>query len=308
MRIAVVGIGGIGGYIGGRLASRFPPGSEHEVLFVEKRADHLGTIQKDGLQLFAKDGDATARPAMATNDPGELGIVDVAILCTKGYDLVEAARMMKPAVSENTVVIPPGNGVGNADMAREGLEKGDILSACIYISTHARSAGVVEQVAGPRKFFFGNPNGDVDSYSALETVFAGAGLNVALTPNILREVWSKYLFVEPLSVLTALYAVPQGGLLDADPRRKQVQMMMQEVYALAMKVSVDLPDDIVEQSMAKADGFPYETKTSMQLDFEHGRPTEVETMIGYAVRKAKELGVSMPQHDEVYAALVKKAG
>jgi len=308
MRIAVVGIGGIGGYIGGRLAHRFPPGSEHEVLFVEKRPDHLEAIQKEGLQLFAKDGDATARPTMATSDPGELGIVDIALLCTKGYDLVEAARTMRSVVGDHTVVIPPGNGVGNAEMAREGLGKGDILSACIYISTHAKLAGVVEQVAGPRKFFFGNPNGDVESYKAVEAVFAAAGLNVELTPSILREVWSKYLFVEPLSVLTALYAVPQGGLLDDAARRSQVQSMMQEVLALATKVKVDLPDDIVEQSMAKADGFPYETKTSMQLDFEHGRPTEVETMIGYAVRKAKELGVSMRQHDEVYAALAKKAG
>jgi len=305
MRIAVVGIGGIGGYIGGRLAARFPPGSEHEVLFVEKRLDHLEAIRKNGLQLFAKDGDAVARPSLATNDPGELGTVDVALMCTKGYDLVEAARMMKPAVADRTIVMPPGNGVGNAEMAGEGLGKGDILSACIYISTHARSVGVVEQVAGPRKFFFGNPSGEVESYRAMEAVFVSAGLNVELTPNILREVWSKYLFVEPLSVLTSLYSVPQGGLLDDAARRKQLRAMMEELLALAKSVGVDLPDDIVEQSMAKTDGFPYETKTSMQLDFEQGRPTEVETMIGYAVRKAKELGVSMPQHDDVYAHLAK---
>ena len=307
MRIAVVGIGGIGGYVGGRLADRFPAGSEHEVLFLEKSPAHLEAIKTDGLKLFAKDGDATARPTLATSDPDELGMVDVALLCTKGYNLVEAARMMKPAVDDKTVVIPPGNGVGNAEMAREGLEKGDILSACIYISTHIQSTGVVEQIAGPRKFFFGNPNGDVESYRALEAVFAAAGLNVELSLNILREVWSKYLFVEPLSVLTALYAVSQGGLLDEAARRTQVQTMMGEVLALAMKVGVDLPADIVEQSLAKADGFPYGTKTSMQLDFEHGRPTEVETMIGYVVRKANELGVSMPQHDEVYAQLTRTA-
>ena len=308
MRIAFVGIGGIGGYIGGRLADRFPPGSEHEVLFVEKRLDHLEAIRKHGLQLFAKDGDAVVRPTLVTNDPAEIGTVDVAVICTKGYDLVEAARMMKPAVTDRTVVIPPGNGVGNAEMVAEGIGKGDILSACIYISTHARSAGVVEQLAGPRKFFFGNPNGEVDSYRALEAVFASAGLNVELTPNILREVWSKYLFVEPLSVLTSLYSVPQGGLLDDSARRKQLQAMMEELLGLAKSVGVNLRDDIVEQSMVKADSFPYETKTSMQLDFEHGRPTEVETMIGYAVRKAQELGVAVPQHAEVYALLAKKRG
>ncbi len=308
MRIAVVGIGGIGGYLGGRLANKFAPGSEHEILFVENNKAHLDAIKESGLQLFAKDGDATVRPSLATDSANDLGIVDVALFCTKGYGLVEAGKMMRRAVDNHTIVIPPGNGVGNADLVREGLGKGDILSACIYISTHIKSTGVVEQMAGPRKFFFGNPNGQLAPYRAIEDAFKAAGLNVELTANILREVWSKYIFVEPLSVLTALYAVPQGGLLTDSARRVQVQDMMKEVLALAMKVGVELPTDIVEQSMAKADGFPYETKTSMQLDFEHGRPTEVETMIGYAVRKAAELGVSMPLHADVYARLKKKAG
>jgi 2-dehydropantoate 2-reductase len=308
VKIAVVGIGGIGGYIGGRIADKFPAGSEHEVLFVEKNMEHLSAIENDGLKLFAKDGDATVRPSLATNSPRELGIVDVALFCTKGYDLLEAARMMKPAVDAHTVVIPPGNGVGNAEMVGQGLGKGDILSACIYISTHMKSTGVVEQIAGPRKFFFGNPNGEVEQYKPIEALFAEAGLNVELTANILREVWSKYLFVEPLSSLTSLYAVPQGGLLTDADRRKQVEQMMEELYLLSKKVGVHLPDDIVAQSMVKADGFPYETKTSMQIDFEHGRPTEVETLVGYAVRKAKELGVKMPQQDAVYTALAKKAG
>lgn len=308
MRIAVVGVGGIGGYLGGRLANRFLPGGEHEILFAEVSGPHLDAIKKNGLKLLAKDGDATVRPALATDSPGELGTVDVALFCTKGYDLLKAAKMWKVAVDSHTVVIPPGNGVGNAELVREGLGRGDVLSACIYISTHIQSPGVVEQMAGPRKFFFGNPNGELEPYRAIEAVFLAAGLNVELTPNILREVWSKYLFVEPLSSLTSLYAVPQGGLLVDDlAKRRQVREMMQEIHSLAQKVGVELPEDIVEQSMTKSDGFPYETKTSMQLDFEHGRPTELETLVGYAVRKAKEPGLPRPQQDEVYALLLRKA-
>jgi 2-dehydropantoate 2-reductase len=307
VRIAVVGIGGIGGYLGGRLANRFTPGGEHEILFVEKNRTHLNAIKASGLQLLAKDGDATVRPSLATDAPADLGTVDVALFCTKGYDLVEAGRMMRVAVDKHTIVIPPGNGVGNADLVREGLGRGDILSACIYISTHIKSTGVVEQMAGPRKLFFGNPNGKLEPYRPIEEAFKAAGLNVELTADILREVWSKYIFVEPLSVLTALYSVPQGGLLTDAARRPQVQGMIAEVLSLAKKVGVDLPADIVTLSMAKADSFPYETKTSMQLDFEHGRPTEVETMIGNALRKASELGVSMPLHMDVYGKLKKMA-
>lgn len=307
MRIAVVGIGGIGGYLGGRLANRFPTGSEHEILFLEKEPVHLHALKRNGLKLLAKDGDATVKPSLITDAPGELGRVDLVFFCVKGYDLLEAAKSMTPAVDSRTVVIPPGNGVGNADLVRQGLGRGDILSACIYISTHIQSPGVVEQVAGPRKFLFGNPNGQTAPYSGVESAFKEAGLNVELSANILREVWSKYVFVEPLSALTSLYEVPQGGLLDTDEKKSQVRVMMEEIGALAAKVGVDLPADIVDQSMAKAESFPYETWTSMQLDFQNGRPTELETMVGYAVRKAEELGVAMPRHDKVYESLAKKA-
>ena len=308
MRMAVVGVGGVGGYLGGRLAHAFPPGGQHEVLFVETNRAHLEPIRKHGLKLLAKDGDAVVQPSRATDDPRTLGKVDVVLMCTKGYDLLSAAKMIAVAVDKGTVVIPPGNGVGNADIVKEGLAgQGDVLSACIYISTHIQSPGVVEQMAGPRTFFFGNPNGQLQPYRALEEAFKTAGLNVELTPNILREVWSKYLFVEPLLVLTALYAVPQGGLLTDPVRRKQLQTMMEEIGALAGAVGVSLPDGIVKRSMVKADSFAYETKTSMQLDFEQGKPTELETMIGYAVRKGREVKVALPHHNEVYAALVRKA-
>ena len=308
MRIAVVGVGGVGGYLGGRLAHAFTTGGEHEVLFVEKNRTHLDAIRRNGLRLSAKDGDAVAKPTLSTDDPAKLGKLDAVLMCTKGYDLLAASKMMAPVIGKDTVVIPPGNGVGNAELVKEGLGgRGDVLSACIYISTHIVAPGAVEQMAGPRKFFFGNPDGRMEPYRAIETAFREGGLNVELSASILREVWSKYLFVEPLSVLTSLYAVPQGGLLTVAARRAQVTEMMHELLALAKKVGVTLPDDIVAQSMAKADSFPYETKTSMQLDFEQGKPTEVETMIGYAVRKGRELTVPMPQHDEVYAVLSRRA-
>jgi len=306
LRIAVAGIGGIGGYLGGRLASHFPPESEHEIVFLEKDPTHLHAIKRQGLKLLAKDGDATAVPAMATDAPGELGRVDVVLLCVKGYDLLAAAKELTPAVDHRTVVIPTGNGVGNAEIVRQGLGRGDVLSACIYISTHIRSAGVVEQLAGLQKFFFGNPNGQTGHYRHIEKVFLEAGLNAELSGNILREVWSNYLFVEPLSALTSLYEVPQGGLLDNEEKKTLACEMMAEIAVLARGVGVDLSADMVEQSMSRAESFPYETWTSMQLDFQHGRLTELETMVGYAVRKAQELGVAVPQHEKVYAALLKK--
>ena len=98
VKIAVVGIGGIGGYLGGRLANAYTAGSNHEIVFVEKSPAHLDAIKRDGLKLLAKDGDATVRHSMVTDSPSALGKVDVVLLCTKGYDLLEAAKVLEKAV------------------------------------------------------------------------------------------------------------------------------------------------------------------------------------------------------------------
>ena len=95
MKIAVAGIGG---YPGGRLANAYPAGSNHEIVFVEKSPAHLDALKRDGLKILAKDGDATVRPSMATDSPSALGKIDVVLLCTRGYDSLEAAKVLEKAV------------------------------------------------------------------------------------------------------------------------------------------------------------------------------------------------------------------
>jgi 2-dehydropantoate 2-reductase len=302
MRVAVVGIGGVGGYYGGKLAARFSPGSEHEILFFCRGA-HRDAIRRDGLKLIAKDGNLIARPALATDDAAAMGLVDVAIFAVKGYSLPEAASAMRPAIGASTVVIPLGNGVDNDEVLKRELGVGRVLNGCVYISTHIEAPGVVEQTGGSRKLFFGSPDGVVEPYRDIETMLKDAGIDATLSDRILRDVWAKFIFIDAISGVTSLRRVTIGTVLGTPDFRDMLVVLMREVEELSRRLDAGLPESIVEQAIERAAAFPPDTKTSMQLDVEKGVRTELDTMLGYVMRKGRELSVPTPRHTEVYEAL-----
>ena len=304
MRVAVVGIGGVGGYYGGKLAARFPLGSEHEMLFFCRGA-HLDTIRRDGLKLIAKDVELVARPALATDDAADMGVVDVAIFAVKGYSLPEAAAAMRPAIGVSTAVIPLGNGVGNDEVLKRELGVGHVLNGCVYISTHIEAPGVIEQTGGSRKLFFGSPDGVVAPYRSIEAMLQDAGVDATLSDHILRDVWAKFIFIDAISGVTSLRGVTIGTVLGTPELRDMLVALMREVEALSRRLNAGLPEGIVEQAIERAAAFPPDTKTSMQLDVEKGAHTELDTMLGYVMRKGREMGIPTPRHTEVYEALTR---
>jgi 2-dehydropantoate 2-reductase len=304
MRVAVVGIGGVGGYYGGKLAARFALGSEYEVLFFCRGA-HLDAIRRDGLKLIAKDGNLLARPALATDSAADMGLVDVAIFAVKGYSLPEAAAAMRPAIGASTVVIPLGNGVDNDEVLQRELGVGRILNGCVYISTHIEVPGVVEQTGGSRKLFFGSPDGVVEPYCGIETVLKDAGIDATLSDHILRDVWAKFIFIDAISGVTSLRGVTIGMVLGTPELKDMLVGLMREVEKLSRRLDVGLPAGIIEQAIERAAAFPPDTRTSMQLDVEKGAHTELDTMLGYVLRKGREMNVPTPRHAEVYEALAR---
>ncbi|NLE94760.1 MAG: 2-dehydropantoate 2-reductase [Dehalococcoidia bacterium] len=307
MKVAVIGIGGVGGYYGGRLAHRYPRGSEHEIAFFCRGA-HREAIRRDGLKLIARDGELIAHPSIATDSAADLGAVDVALFAVKGYSLAEVARQVRTAVTNSTVVIPLGNGVDNDEVLKRELRSGKVLNGGVYISTHIEGPGMVEQTGGTRKLFFGSPDGEMEPYRPVEKLLRDAGIDATLSDHILRDVWTKFIFIDAISAVTSLQGVTIGTVLSTPEFRDLYVQLLREVQTLAARLNVGLPDAVVEQSVERAAAFPPDTKTSMQLDVERKSRTELDTMMGYVVRKGKEVGIPTPQHARVHKALSSLAG
>ena len=132
MKIAIMGTGGVGGYYGGLLARR-----GHDVTFIARGA-HLKAIQEEGLRLNSVHGDYHIFPAKATDEPIEIGPVDVLLFCTKTYATADGARQIKPIVKPETTVMSLQNGVESAEQIGTIIGMGNMIGSTTWISSERR--------------------------------------------------------------------------------------------------------------------------------------------------------------------------
>jgi 2-dehydropantoate 2-reductase len=303
MKIAVLGIGGVGGYYGAKLASAYASSEEHKIFFIA-RGDHLKAIQEKGLTLITPTESFTTTPSVASENPEELGPLDMVLVCVKGYGLEDAVRLISSNIHADTVVIPLLNGVDNTERIRTVLKKGIIMNGCVYISSHIERPGVIEQTGGSCKLLFGPENGLSEAYGNIENLMKHAGIDAVLSEHIAVDVWTKYIFIGPLAGFSSVLQLPLGAIMKDEKNRAMLEGLMKEVATIAAAQGIDLPATIVSSSLAMTNNFPYDTKTSMQLDREKGNLMEVDTFIGYIVERGKFLGVETPLHEKILSALI----
>ncbi len=302
MDIVIAGLGGIGGYYGGRLAAAFGGGSTHRVTFFCRGA-HLDAIRNEGLEVRAVDGTFTACPSFATDRGENLTPCDLLLVCVKTYDLDVAIREVRPAISPSTVVLPLANGVNNARAIRNIIPGSVVLNGLVYISSFIESPGVVRQIGGSRTLVFGPETGPTDPFEPLAALLKEAGIAATLSADIRAEVWSKFIFLSPLAAVTTLSAKTFGELQKDAPKMALLKDLMEEARLVGKALGVTWPPDVVSKSLGKFEGFPPETKTSMQLDAERGKRTELMELVGSIVEMGKDAGVPTPRYAAVFAEL-----
>ena len=149
MKIAVMGAGAIGGYFGGRLAK-----AGFDVSFIARGA-HLDVIRKNGLKVLSPLGDFTIHPATVTDDPAEVGPVDVILFMVKNYDTLRAAEQIRPLVGPDTAIIPFQNGVEARAMLSNVLGARHVLGGVAFIPASIQKPGVIKHNAELAKLVFG---------------------------------------------------------------------------------------------------------------------------------------------------------
>lgn len=308
MKIAVMGIGGVGGYYGGLLARRYAGDRDVEIVFIA-RGEHLKEIQAHGLRVeSAAKGEFTARPALATDDPSGCGTFDIVLMCVKGYGLVESAELLAPAIGKDTIVISLLNGVDNVEKLSSVLTEGRIWNGCVYISSLLTGPGACRQVGGSCKMFFGAEGKEDPDGKRVEDLFRAAEIDAEYRRDIKNIAWEKYLFVSPVGNATTFRDTTLGGILEDSEGMELMGTLLDELLTLADAHGVEFPAGIKEETINKVRGFPYETKTSYQRDFEQGNKTEIGVFAGFIVDEAGRLGIPVPAHEKVYEALRAREG
>jgi 2-dehydropantoate 2-reductase len=300
MRFAVFGAGGVGGYLGARLAE-----AGEEVVFIA-RGDHLRAIRERGLRLESIAGDVAIRPAKATDDPTEVGTVDAVIVATKTWDLPGAAEQMRPLIGPETAIVPVLNGVEAPGILADVLGADHVLGGLCGMVSFIAGPGHIRHAGAEPWIAFGELDGRVtDRVTRLEEAFRRCrGLKVDVPADITVALWEKFLFITATGGVGAVTRAPFGVFRAFPETRRMLEAAMREVVAVARARGIDVSDDAVSKALGLMDGLEPHGTSSMQRDIMAGRRSELDAWNGAVARLGREAGVDTPVHDFIYAALL----
>ena len=316
MKIAVVGCGTVGSYYGARLCR-----AGHEVHFL-LRSDY-DAVRRNGVLVLSPEGDFTARPRCAKT-PEEIGPADLVLIGLKTTANDQFGGLLPPLVGESTAVLTLQNGLGNEEALARLFPPRQILGGLCFVCLNRIEPGVIRHteygmiVAGE---FQRCPEPRAHDISAL---FRNAGVNCRVTDNLARAHWEKLVWNVPFNGLgvagVAGYEAFQGQKPEAGSRKRSgpclatdrllgdarwerlIRELMLEVIRAANALGFSISESLAEKQIERTRTMG-EYKASTLIDFEQGRPLELESLFFEPLRRAQAAGVSAPRLERMCAVL-----
>jgi 2-dehydropantoate 2-reductase len=314
MKYAIVGAGAIGAFVGAMLAR-----AGEDVTLIA-RGPHLRAMQEHGVRVRGSVGDFDARVS-ATDDPAQVGPVDVVLLTLKAHSLTSMAPRLTPLLGSETTVVSAQNGIpwwyfyrhgGEWENTRlESIDPGGVISSYIhparvigcvvYPSAIINEPGVIEHIEGTR-FAIGEPDGSKsERCRQLADSFIKAGLRCPIRTNLRHDMWVKLMGNVAYNPISALSRATLIEIVQCPETRKLAAAIMSEAEAVARNLGIEMGIS-VEQRLDGAAKVGHH-KTSMLQDIEAGRPTELEAIVGAVVELGQKMGLAMPHTNSVYACV-----
>ena len=305
MKVAVLGAGAIGAYVG---ASLCRAGAEVHLI---ARGPHLQAIRESGVRVSSPRGDFEARPH-ATDDPGEVGPVDHVFLGLKATQYASCGPLLAPLLQDNTTLIAAQNGIpwwyfhgmeGKYRGTRiESVDPDGAVSAVlpveraigcvVYAATEISAPGQIRHLEGTR-LSIGEPDGSISARcKEFADAMVAGGLKCPVEPELRRDIWLKLMGNIAFNPISALTRATMAGICRDGDTRDLVVKMMQETLAVSMSLGVD-PGVSIERRLAGAERTG-EHKTSTLQDLERGKPLELDAILTAVVELADLTGVPVP--------------
>lgn len=300
MKVAIYGTGGVGGYFGGRLAQ-----AGNDVSFIARGA-HLAAMLQNGLVVDSIQGDFLINPVAATDDPRQIGAVDLVIVCVKGWQVSAACEEMEPLVGANTLILPLLNGVDAVDILSAHFCANNVLNGLCGIFAKIAGPGHIAHVGANPWVKFGELNNlkTARAQRVLEMMDAATGFKAMLVDDVTSAVWKKFITIASTSGVGSVSRANFGEMLQAPETVWLLKGVIAEIVALARGLKVDLPADIEAYVWQNVQGSHPNNDTSMQRDILSARPSELYSQTGAIIRLGKQVGVATPLNDMIYAALL----
>jgi len=314
VRIAVLGAGAIGGFLGARLAR-----AGVDVVLIA-RGPHLKAMKDSGLRVIEAGRDWTVH-VEATDDFVAMRDVDAVFVTLKAHSLPLVAGRMAKNLRDKTAVVSAQNGIpwwyfqrhgGDLDgIHLETVDPGGVIARAIdpqrvigcivYPATSLVSPGVVRHTEGER-FSLGELDGSQSPRCVeLSHALVSAGLKAPVQPKIRSELWLKLLGNAVFNPLSALTRATLGDMAQSPVVADVVRAAMQEVDAVAGRLGIDISVSIDQRIKGAARVGDH--KTSMLQDLEAGRPIEIDALTGSVVELGDRLGIPVPHLRTLYSSV-----
>jgi 2-dehydropantoate 2-reductase len=257
-----------------------------------------------GLRVEGGRGEIHVVPSQATDDPADVGPVDLVLFCVKLWDVESAGERIRPLVGPGTAVIPLQNGIDAAERLIPILGAPAMMGGVAQISAVIAEPGVVRQTGTFMRLVFGELDGTHSKRGeAFLELCHKAGFDATLSDTIVTELWMKFILLATNASVTALTRQPLGKLRDDPDMRPQFIAAYKEVIDVGRARGVKLPADALDKMLAFNAGAPPTMKASMAIDLERGNRIELPWLGGKVVALGRQLRIPTPTHALMYAAL-----
>ena len=296
IRVAVLGAGAVGCFFGGMLAR-----AGHRVTLIG-RPMHVDAFRKSGLHFEGLKFNQRV-PVEASTEAEAVRGVRLVLVCVKSTDTDQAAAQIAPFLEADAIVVNLQNGVDNTERIQARVSQ-PVIPAVVYVATEMAGPGHLKH-HGRGDLVIGALDDKVPA-GALALVkqwFEPAGVPVAISDNVAGELWAKLAVNCAYNALSAITQLPYGKMIDGVGIRDTMRDVIEETLAVAKASGVTMAPDMLANVYKIAEAMPTQYSSTAQ-DLARGKPTEIDHLNGFVVRRGEALGVPTPAN-RVLHSLVK---
>jgi 2-dehydropantoate 2-reductase len=298
MRVAVMAAGAVGGYFGARLAA-----AGHDVAFIARGA-HRDAIRRDGLRIESALGDLHLNDINVTDDPQQVGPVDLVLFAVKLWDTETAGEQTRPLLGAHTRVITLQNGVDSVERLAPILGDEHTIGGATYVVTNIAKPGVIRHTGSIARVRCGRLDRRPDAILAgYVEQMKRASIDITLAEDMLLDLWKKFVLLSGTSSITASTRQPLGVIRDDDDMRAFLFKLMHETLAVGRAAGIVFPQGFPAELENAVTGFSPAMKASMANDLEAGNRLELDWLAGKVVALGRKYAIATPAQEAVYAIL-----
>jgi 2-dehydropantoate 2-reductase len=267
----------------------------------------VDVLARQGLRVRSVDGDIVLPSISVTDEPARVPPVDVVLVAIKTTANESLGAVLPPLVGPSTTVVMLQNGLGVEAAAAACVPHATVLGGLCFVCSVLESPGVIDHVdygavtLGEHRSD-GTPAGRTPAVEAVASDLAAAGVDVHPQADLVLARWKKLVWNIPYNGLSVVLGAGTDELMADPDARRLVRSLMVEVQRGAASHGREVPDDFVEQMLADTEAMtPY--RTSMALDFDQGRPLELEAIYRVPITQAATAGVELPVSMALYRQL-----